>query len=944
LLTLNSRAQITPIDNPFPPIDNPINNAEVTEESTCKDGITLTTKITSTSVEFTLNNGEFFEVGLFDVNNSQYIYTCTRTCPTNSIFIPNLIPNSSYSLSYKARKGVNQTKWDCAKRFNTLCLDQDNDGHCSDQDCNDNNPNYHTKQWWYADSDQDGYGSDGTKEFSCGPPPQRTWASRGGDCNDFNSDLNPETKWYYDYDQDGYGDSNDMLQQCKQPNNKNGRPYVRQSGDECPYNAEIITKGSCRCSGTNADTDGDGTWDCKDGCPNDPNKIAPGDCGCNKKKQNWYYDKDGDGMGAGDPVLACDKPGENYVLIGDDPCPENYGGYNYFYGDEDFDGYGDLDKPYVGCGDPSPGLVTNHLDCNDNNRNINPAASESCDGIDNNCNKQIDEGCNGNPCLNKGGDSDGDKICDDDDCAPNDPNFPKPVGTACNDGDPTTENDKIQPNGCDCKGTLIPCLMDMDNDGVPNCQDNCPSLPNPNQADDDKDGIGNACDDNSPCSATLNINSSKTIICKGERVRLDADKNYSTYAWDNGGSTPSIEVAPLYTRTYSLVATHHTNCQVFSQITIHVRNEKDTNCDQCPGSTAQFREQLCQRATQSVQYNKIKYSYFETIKEEDAQNQHPFDIMDGMLKKEDTQVEKYYNPTDKFAKVIHYNNPTEVVDDWMTPPATVFMDMRGSKLYDCKGTLLNEIAHDPENISFFEEVYSAENVDIINDQPFPELSFMDYEALRNSGYTIEGLPYKTIITNSTIRLEIDPLIRTVTLYQFDAAGNITFESYKRWLPVFSTPNSPGLIKLTPDFYRLGVQIDRSYENSRNGTCIRKVKVEQIKDFVPNFCTANFSGKQIANARNKEEADIPKPFFSQGKDFTVFPNPAKQQITVNFPAAFINSDVEVEIMNTIGQVVWKKDFMYQGDLKNIQIEQFKPGSYLLRIFNQKQQASIKFIKH
>jgi len=28
------------------------------------------------------------------------------------------------------------------------------------------------------------------------------------------------------------------------------------------------------------DTDGDGTADCNDGCPNDPNKIAPGNCGC----------------------------------------------------------------------------------------------------------------------------------------------------------------------------------------------------------------------------------------------------------------------------------------------------------------------------------------------------------------------------------------------------------------------------------------------------------------------------------------------------------------------------------------------------------------------------------------------------------------------------------------------------------------------------------------
>ena len=29
-----------------------------------------------------------------------------------------------------------------------------------------------------------------------------------------------------------------------------------------------------------ADTDGDGVDDCADGCPEDPDKVAPGECGC----------------------------------------------------------------------------------------------------------------------------------------------------------------------------------------------------------------------------------------------------------------------------------------------------------------------------------------------------------------------------------------------------------------------------------------------------------------------------------------------------------------------------------------------------------------------------------------------------------------------------------------------------------------------------------------
>ncbi|WP_191858620.1 choice-of-anchor B family protein [Hanstruepera ponticola] len=37
-------------------------------------------------------------------------------------------------------------------------------------------------------------------------------------------------------------------------------------------------------------------------------------------------------------------------------------------------------------------------------------------------------------------------------------------------------------------------IVDSDNDGIPDSQDNCPSISNPNQADTDNDGIGDSCD------------------------------------------------------------------------------------------------------------------------------------------------------------------------------------------------------------------------------------------------------------------------------------------------------------------------------------------------------------------------------------------------------------------------------------------------------------------
>ncbi len=64
-----------------------------------------------------------------------------------------------------------------------------------------------------------------------------------------------------------------------------------------------------------------------------------------------------------------------------------------YYPDFDGDGFGDASG--VGeslCEDPVDGRVTDNTDCNDNDADINPGATEVFDGVDNNCDGNVDEG------------------------------------------------------------------------------------------------------------------------------------------------------------------------------------------------------------------------------------------------------------------------------------------------------------------------------------------------------------------------------------------------------------------------------------------------------------------------------------------------------------------------------------------------------------------------
>jgi len=230
-----------------------------------------------------------------------------------------------------------------------------------------------------------------------------------------------------------------------------------------------------------------------------------------------------------------------------------------YFADADSDGFGNVSAPIQLCA-PQAGYVSNSTDCNDSNNAIRPGATEICDGVDNDCDGQTDEGVLNTYFRDADIDGYGNSAITTQACS-------APVGYVTNSTDCNDNSSAAYPgatevcdgldnncNGQTDEGVLLLFYRDFDNDGYGNlsittqaCSAPVGYVANSSDCNDSNgainpgateicDGVDNDCDglsDENGCGG-LDNDSDGYTAAQGDCNDSNPDVNPGADEWCNG--------------------------------------------------------------------------------------------------------------------------------------------------------------------------------------------------------------------------------------------------------------------------------------------------------------------------------------------------------------------------------------------------------------------------